>query len=432
MHPIPKEPLILRDTAGQDRLLERPNRWVRYRTPAIVLIAVALALGTLLLSALRLSPAGTSVSRERLSIATVERGTFVRDVVADGQVVAAVSPTLYASVPGLVTLEVHAGDTVTKGQELATIESPDLTAKLEQEEATLQAFTIDWRRARMEGEHKLRELRGHLEQAQVDQKTTQRELDRSRKAYEVGAYPQLQVLRAEDFLEKAQFALAQAEMSYASQPETNQFEVGSRKALLDRQQVVVTDLRRQVDALHVRSPVDGQVGQVQVRDRASIEKYTPLLSVVDLSALEVEIRIPESLARDLRPGMKGDLEGDGRHWQGTVGGVSPEVIDGQVTARLHFGDDKPSGLRQSQRLTVRVLIDRRDNVLMVDRGSFVDQEGGGFCYLVRDNVAVRRPIRLGAVSISKVEILDGVAEGDRIVISGTDKFNSAGQIILAK
>jgi ABC-type lipoprotein export system ATPase subunit len=213
-------------------------------------------------------------------------------------------------------------------------------------------------------------------------------------------------------------------MSYESQPELNKFDVDSKKALLDRQQFMVTDLKRQVEALTVRSPVAGQIGQVQVPDRASIAKDAPLLTVVDLSALEVEIKIPESMARDLRPGMNADLEGDGRHWQGTVSGVSPEVVNGQVTARLRCGDDKPAGLRQSQRLAVRVLIDRRDNVLMVDRGSFMDQDGGGIVYLVHDNVAERHPVHLGAASIAKVEILEGLAEGDRI-INGTDAFNNA-------
>ena len=260
--------------------------------------------------------------------------------------------------------------------------------------------------------------------------SAQRELDRSRKAYELGAYSELQALKAEDSLEKATFAFAQAKMSYESQPELNKFDVDSKKALLDRQRFMVTDLKRQVEALTVRSPVAGQIGQVQVPDRASIAKDAPLLTVVDLSALEVEIKIPESMTRDLRPGMKADLEGDGRHWQGTLSGVSPEVVNGQVTARLRFGDDRPAGLRQSQRLTVRILIDRRDNVLMVDRGGFVDQEGGGFVYLVHDDVAERHPVHLGAASIAKVEILEGLAEGDRIVINGTDAFNNADRAVL--
>jgi HlyD family secretion protein len=421
---------MLRDTTGQDRVIERASWWRRHRTLGVVLIALGVGLGLLLLYLSRFSGAGVSVNGERVSIAAVERGSFVRDVAADGQVVAAVSPTLYANVPGTVTLKVHAGDTVAKGQALAIIDSPDLTAKLSQEDATLQGLRIDWQRARLDAEHKLLQLRDAYEQAQVDQKTAQRELERSRKAYELGAYSELQALKAEDALEKAQFAFTQAKMNYDSQPEQNHFDIDSKKALLDRQQYLVTDLKRQVDGLEVRSPVDGQIGQVQVPDRASVAKDAPLLTVVDLSALEVEIKIPESFARDLRPGMTANLEGDGRHWPGSVSGVSPEVVGGQVTTRLRFGNDKPAGLRQSQRLSVRILIDRRDNVLMVDRGSFMDQDGGGFAYVVHDNVAERHPVRLGAASIAKVEILDGLAAGDRIVINGTDAFKNAERVIL--
>ena len=422
---------MLRDTAGQDRVIEPASLWRRHRTLLVAAAAVVIALAVFFAYLLRYSGAGASVDRSRLSIATVERGSFVRDIAADGQVVAAVSPTLYANSLGTVTLKVHAGDTVSKGQVLAVIDSPDLTAKLSQEEATGASLRIDWQRATLDAGQKLLQLRDAFNQAQVDQKTAQRELDRSRKAYELGSYTELQALKAQDSLEKAQFAFQQAKTNYESQPKQNRFDIDSKKALYDRQQFLVSDLKRQVDGLNVKSPVEGQVGQVQVADRASVAKDAPLLTVVDLSALEVEIKVTESLARDLRPGMKADLEGGGHHWTGMVSGVSPEVVAGQVTARLRFGDEKPAGLRQSQRLSVRIFIDRRDNVLMVDRGSFVDQEGGGFAYVVNGNVAERRRVSLGAASISKVEILDGLAVGDAIVISGTDAFNGAQRVILS-
>jgi HlyD family secretion protein len=102
-----------------------------------------------------------------------------------------------------------------------------------------------------------------------------------------------------------------------------------------------------------------------------------------------------------------------------------------VTTRVGFGAEKPSHLRQSQRMSVRILLDERKNVLMIDRGAFVDQEGGGFAYVVRDNVAERRPVRLGVASIAKVEILEGLAVGDRVVISGADSFSGAQRVILS-
>ena len=431
MRLLPKEPIMLRDTSAQDRVIEPKNLFKRHRNLIIAALAAAIALIFLIIFLVRYAGAGASVDRARVSIATVERGSFVRDIAADGQVVAAVSPTLYANALGTVSLKVHAGDAVTKGQVLAVVDSPDLTAKLSQEEATLVSQRADWQRATLDAETKLAQLRDTYNQAEVDQKTAQRERDRSRKAYELGSYSELQALRAEDALEKSQFAFAQAKNNFESQGKQNRFDIDSKKALFDRQQFVVSDLKRQVDGLNVKSPVDGQVGQVQVADRASVAKDAPLLTVVDLSALEVEIKVTESLARDLRPGMAADLEGGGHHWQGTVSGVSPEVVAGQVTARLRFGAEKPAGLRQSQRLSVRIFIDRRDNVLMVDRGSFVDQEGGGFAYIVHGNVAERHPVQLGAASVAKVEILEGLAAGDQIVISGTDAFNGAQRVILS-
>jgi HlyD family secretion protein len=432
IRPIREEPVMLRDTAAQDRPIERPSLWRRHGKLAAAALAAVVGLCVLLGVWLRYSGAGASVERSRLTLARVERGSFVRDIVADGQVVAAVSPTLYANALGTVSLKVHAGDSVSKGQVLADVDSPDLTAKLAQEEATAVSLRIDWQRATLDAERTLSQLKDAFEQAQVDQKTAQRELERSRKAYELGSYTELQTLKAQDALEKAQFGYTQEKLNYESQPKQNRFDIDSKKALYDRQQLLVADLRRQVEGLNVRSPVDGQIGQVEVADRASVAKDAPLLTVIDLSALEVEIKVIESLARDLRSGMSADLEGGGGHFKALVSGVSPEVIAGQVTARLRFVGDKPSGLRQSQRMSVRIFIDRRENVLMVDRGSFMDQEGGGFAYLVHGSIAERHPVRLGAASVTKVEILDGLGVGDQVVVSGTDAFNGAERVILSR
>ncbi|MGC1457775.1 MAG: HlyD family efflux transporter periplasmic adaptor subunit [Steroidobacteraceae bacterium] len=423
------ESIRMRDTAGQDTQLAQPSALRRHRRLIIVGACAAVALVALVTWLLRFSGINSSVDRSRLTIATVERGLFVRDVAADGQVVAASSPTLYAIETGIITLRVHAGDAVKKGQVLAMIDSPDLTAKLSQERASLESMRVDWQRAQLDAASKLRDLSDKFEQARVDRTTAQREADRSAKAFELGAYTELQALKAKDDLEKADFAFRQAQADDEAGPKQTQFDVSSKKALFDRQQLVVSDLQRQVDALQVQSPVAGRVGQVQVAERSSVAKDAPLLTVIDLSNLEVEIKVPESLARDLQPGMAATLEGDGRQWPATLSGVSPEVVSGEVTARLRFTGPQPEGLRQSQRLAVRILIDKRDNVLMVERGSFVDQDAG-FAYLVHDGVAERRPVRLGAQSVQKVEILDGLNVGDEVVVSGSDAFNGADRVIV--
>lgn len=422
---------IRSDGTGQDRVLEPASGWRRRRTLIAAGVGGGTALALLIALVVRFAVAQGAFSRATLTISTVERGDFVSDVEADGRVVATISPTLYARAPGIVTLDVHAGDAIHRGQVLAVIDDPDLTSALEQEEAAAQSQRIAWERAKLEAARQLTQLRSAYQQAKIDVSTAQRERDRSRLAYRLGAYPELQAERAQDALEKAQFALQQAKMGYDSQPAQNRFDIGSSKALLDREKERVAELRRQVQDLAVRSPVDGRVGQVSILDRAEVAKGAPLLTVVDLKALEVQVEIPESEAHELSTGMSADLEGDGRHWRGYVSGISPEVVDGSVVARLRFADSQPEGLRQSQRIFVRIFLARLHDVLMVDRGTFADQEGGGYVYVVRGDAAERTPIRIGAVSLQKVQILSGLAAGDRIVTSGAGAFHDVKRVRLS-
>jgi HlyD family secretion protein len=112
-----------------------------------------------------------------------------------------------------------------------------------------------------------------------------------------------------------------------------------------------------------------------------------------------------------------------------VAAVSPEVVNGEVNARLRFADGKqPPGLRQNQRLSARIVLDTRRNVLKVERGPFLEQDGGRFAYVVDGNIAVRRPIQAGASSLAAVEIISGLQEGDRIVVSGSNQFDNAERI----
>lgn len=418
------------EPSAQDRPLAARPFWMRHRL-ALLLAAASLALVALATPPiLRATGVRASVSLSRLSLATVERGVFVRDFAADGRVVAANSPMLYSPAAGSVALRVKPGDAVSKGQVLVVVDSPDLGARLLLERASLDALRAELHRARLEAERRLAELRQLHEQALVEFRTSEREYQRSRRAFEAGALSRMQMERAEDAMEKARFALQYAASSLESAPGQSRLDLESREAMLRRQQVLVDDLGRQVANLTVRSPFDGRVGQIQVSDRASVPRDAPLLTVVDLSQLEVEIDVPEGFARDLSPGMGAELSGHGRTWTGSISGVSPEVVNGQVVARVRLGEDRPEGLRQNQRLSVRVMIERRDDVLMVERGMLQDQAAGQV-WKVQDGMALRTPVRFGSTSIGRIEIVEGLSAGDRIVVAGMDAFHGAPRVILS-
>ena len=423
---------MIRDTSGQDRRIEitppRVNkRWIVIgATGAAVLVALV----WLVPSVARLMSAGTSASTASLRIAEIKRGTLVRDISAQGKVVAAQAPTLYATAAGTVTLLTHAGDKVEKDQILAEVDSPELNNKLQQEQATFSSLDVDVGRAGIDARQKELLAKKTIDQALIDRQTAAREVDRKSQAFKMGAMPEIEVLRSKDALAKAELDVTHAQADAHLQNETAAFELKTKRLALERQKLLVADLSRQVDLLKVRSPVAGQVGQLLVQQKANVPINTGLVTVIDLTSLEVELQVPEVFAHDLSIGMPAEITEGAQKYKGELSAVSPEVVNGQVIARVRFAADKPAGLRQSQQLTTRILIDEHPNVLMVERGSFVDSGAGRIAYLVHDGIAERKPIQVGATSLNAVEIVSGVKEGDRIVISGTDTFNGSERVVL--
>src|ERR1700754_1047438 len=428
----PREATMIRDTSATDRLVEvRPNRHRKLVLAAAGVVAVVLVVLAIPRIATMFS-ADSSVSASRLSFGTVTRGPFVRDIAAEGKVVAAVSPTMYAASAGAVVLKVHAGDVVKKEQVLAVITSPELTSKLAQERSAADAMQVEYLRAQIDAKKKRSELQKAYDNATIDQTAAERDLKRYQTAFDKSAVPVAVVDKAKSTLDKSVVTAKYATTDLSMDNDSLTFDVQAKKLAHDRQLLLVKDLERQVEDLNVKSPVDGQVGQLFIAERATVAKDAQLLSVIDLSALEVEMKVPESFARDLAIGMPGEISGNAKVWAGKVSAISPEVVNGEVAARLRFDGATPSQLRQSQRLSVRVLLDKRDNVLTVQRGSFVDESAGRYAYVVNENMADRRDIRVGASSIDKIEILDGLKEGDKIVISGADTFGDAKHVAISR
>jgi HlyD family secretion protein len=422
---------MIRDTSATDRPIEATHsprkRWIVIGAAAAAVLA---ALVWVVPTVARLISAGSAVSTSSVRIAAVKRGTLTRDISAQGKIVAAVSPTLYANTAGTVTLDVHAGDKVEKDQVLAEVYSPELTSKLAQEKSTFDSLSIEVERTGIDNRQKQLTAKKTYDQAMIDQQTAARDVDRNERGFKAGAIPEINVLRAKDALAKAAIEVEHAQADSRLQDETLAFELRAKRLSLDRQKLLVADLERQVEMLKVRAPVSGQVGQLLVQQKANVAANVALLTVVDLSALEIELQVPEVFAHDLAIDMPAEILDGGEKYIGALSAVSPEVVEGQVVARVRFGEHKPAGLRQNQRLTTRILIDEHPNVLMVERGPFVDSGAGRVAYIVRNGVAERTPIQVGATSLNAVELVSGVKEGDKIVISGTDAFNAAPRVVL--
>ncbi|HSN72205.1 MAG TPA: efflux RND transporter periplasmic adaptor subunit [Steroidobacteraceae bacterium] len=416
----------IRDTSGQDRPVDAGRG---RRRSALFVGAAAVAVVLLVASSVwlrdRWQVAAHAVPAERVRIAEVVRGPFVRDVSARGIVVAAVSPTLYAPAAGTVQFAVQAGDPVVRGQVLARVDSPELLNELERESATFASLEIAVERQAIDTRRQVLASQQTADLAGVSIQAAERELKRAEDSWAERLISERDYEKARDDAAEARLAHAHALESAALEKESLEFELRTRVLERDRQRLLVEDLKRRAGELEVTSPVDGVVGTLAVAERTAVARNAPLVTVVDLSRFEIEFEVPETYADDLGLGMAAFVTYADRDYAATVAAISPEVRAGQVTGRLRFETDAPAGLRQSQRVSARILLESRDGVITVPRGPFLDSGGGRVAYRVVDGVAQRTPITVGASSISDVEILDGLAPGDQIVVSGVDMFQGA-------
>lgn len=420
---------MIRDTSQQDAVIAAPRgQFARRR---LLIAASTLALLACAYAAFH-SWRGSehSVNASRLRIAEVTRGTLVRDAAVNGRVVASISPTLYSTTVATVTLKAKAGDTVKKGDILAVLESADLSDALKREQSSVQQLEAEVARQQILAKKQKLLARREADTAEIERLSAQRTLERYESVAQVGIIAKIDYQKAKDALNSAEIRSKHASQAAGLESEDVTLALKTKTNELERQRLVRDNAQRRVDELTVRAPVNGFIGTLSVANRSVVQANTALMTLVDLSQLEVELEVPETYVADIGLGMRAEIEVAAVKATGKLSALSPEVVKNQVLARVRFDGEQPAGMRQNQRATARLLIDEKPNVLMLARGPFVEAEGGRFAYVVRDGVAVRTPIRMGATSVSAVEILGGLQQGDKVVISGTENFENAARVSL--
>lgn len=290
---------------------------------------------------------------------------------------------------------------------------------------------MELERQRIESRQLALEKRKGADLADVALVAARREMRRAEEANERGVIPVIDYEKAKDDLRNAELAYAHAVADADLFDERLTFELRASEFSRDRQHLLVDEMKRQVDQLAISSPVSGIVGDLLVEQRAAVSRDTPVMAVVDLSRFEIDAQIPESYADDLAIGMQAEVTLGNQKFSGQLVAVSPEIVNNQVRSRIRFSDTTPENLRQNQRLTTRILLDERPSVLTLQRGQFLETGGGRVAYVLSDgDTAVRHDITIGGRSLGAVEILSGLEEGDRVIISSVDSFHGADTVLI--
>lgn len=425
-------PAAMRSTSAQDVTLETAARpWYR-RRPVQLVAAGALVLAlTLFWLVSGWFESGNVASLQNLELATVTRGDFVDDVAARGTVIAAVSPTVYSTASGTVGYLVHAGDRVAKGQVLAKLSSPELENEYERERSTLASMDAALAQQRVQLRQELLQNRQRADLAAVTMSQKLRELQRLQSAWKLRLIPEYQYEAAYDTYSIARLNFENAKQNDQLERARIMLDLRTRELARNSQALLLAGLKQRLDELTVRSPVNGMVAELGQTDQTHVARSAPLVTVVDLSALAIQFQVAESLADGIKPGLPADITLDGQTVKGVVTAVSPDVQDGWVTGRARFDGSQPLGLRQNEQAAVRIVLGQHDDVLKVERGAFLSPQTS-HVYVLRGGEALREPVELGAASISEIQVLRGLAAGDRVVISDTSGFNDSAAVKIAR
>lgn len=409
---------MIKDTSAQDVVLDKPYNI----KPKLAIVAVAIVILMVFAQLLFSQPsAKVSIKRESVQIATLEKGDLMRDVLASGRIVAANAPQLYSPSQGFVDLKVKAGDTVSLGELVAVVESPELENQYKQQQSEMTRLQGELARQELDARRQTLQLTKQLDLAQVDLAAAERENRRAQASIVNNLISQIDLEKAVDDLARAKLNFKHAQQEVDIAKDTLAFELDNARSTVTRQALVVAEIERQLEQLNIVASVNGVVGNLLVQTRALVDKNAPLMTLVDLTAYEAELRVAETYANDLSIGMSVEMQISGQTLTGTLSAISPEVTNREVSARVRFKQQDTSSIRQNQQLSARILLENKQDVLKVRRGSFL-QAGGFVAYKLEGNIASKIDIQTGASSMREIEIISGLAPNDQIIISNYDEF----------
>lgn len=422
--------MSIREPTAMDRTVERSG-WTKRRSVGLATLLLLGVIGMVLFpAARRWASTEVAIDRARVRTARVEQGTLVRDVSVQGRVVAAFSPTLTSPVRGTVRVQARAGEVVAAQQPLVSVDSPELANQLEQERFTLDSLAADLERQRILSKQQTLQGEEDLALLEVELQAARRALDRAERIRGEGLINAVEYERAQDAVKVGAMQLEAARQRSSFALETLAFEVRDRESRVERQRLVVAEVERRIADLTLRAPFAGLVSRVEVVDRDSVSEGQALVTVVDLSALDIEVAVPEAYADDLTAGTPAEITYGGQVFAAHLKQIAPEVEGSRVRAVLAFEGTVPEGLKQNQRVATRLILEARPNVLKVARGPFLEAGGGHVAYRIDDGMAHQQAIRIGSLSVSEIEILSGLEVGDEIIVSDISRFLNAQSVRL--
>ena len=373
------------------------------------------------------------VDRDMLTIGEAVQGEFNDYVQVNGTVQPLTTVQLSALESGIIEEKVlEEGTLVRKGDVIVRMSNSQLNLQILESEANLA-----------EKENFLRNTMVAMEQQKLDlqRERNQLNLDVQRKGRTAKQYERLfneKLISKEEFLvakEDYELALKNRDLVMERQKQDSIYrsiQVANLEESLESMRKNMMLVRQKVENLNIKSPVDGQIGTLDVILGKSVVYGEKIGQINDLSAYKIEALLDEHYIDRVRTGLSASFERQGCNYHLTVSKVYPDVKEGQFKTDFAFSEVMPDNIRTGQTNYISLELGQPTDAIIIPKGAFYQKTGGGWIYVVSPDgsKAFRRNIRIGRQNPQYYEVLEGLSSGEKVIVSSYDTFGDNEMLVL--
>jgi|SRR5215831_604593 len=404
----------------------------RIRNGLLIVVGVA-AIGGITYGLSKMKPAAPTLDRSTAVIGTVKRGEMVRDVKGNGTLVPQVTRWIPAPADGRVEkILVQAGVEVGAGTVIVELSNPQM--EQQQIDADFQVKTAEADaenlKVKLESDGMTQEAQIASINAEYSQAKLQLDTDESLAKQGLVADLPLKIsrVRVQDLANRVRVE----QQRLAVTAKSNQAQIKAQQSRVEQLRALAKLKKDQVDALKVRAGTNGVLQVVSVQEGQQVNPGANIARIADPASLKAELKVAETQINDVKEGQEATVDTRNGLIHGRVSRIDPAAREGTFTVDVTFTEALPGSARPDLSVDGTIELERLRNVLYVDRPAFgqAQQTVGMFRVAPDGQGAARTRVKLGRVSVSMVEIVEGLREGDQVIISDTSTMDNYEQIRL--
>ncbi len=366
-----------------------------------------------------------SVQRSRIRTARVDRGPMEAVISASGTVVPEYEHVITSPIESRVTRILLApGAPVEAGEPIVLLDAGETKAAVEKLDDLIALRGNEREQAILEQARQKSDLDTRRRIQELELKSREYDVERNRRLGEAGLVSQDEMLKAETAAEKARIELRQIDESADNLARALERKLRGLDLEIAIHRKDRDEAARQLERATAASDRPGVLTWVVPREGTSVRRGDPLARVADLSAFRVEATVSDIHAARIAPGLVAIVRSGDDRLEGRVTGVRPTVENGILTLEVALDDKSNPVLRPNLRVDVFLVTTREEDSLRLRRGDYLTVDGSPAVFVIRGDTAVRTPVRFGISSIDYYQILEGLAEGDEVIVSDmSDKMH---------